>query len=230
MRRTVMVTAAAAAAVVLGGSYAVLAARDSGQPTAASPRPADTTVNRSCTVTPGEPAQGTTTVAAGTPSRTRLGPGMELQPTAEAIAAGRHGQRLLVSGNVYAADCRTPLAGASLHVWQTNADGEYGPGHGTEDLRCCYLQGTLRTDARGRYEFQTVMPGHYRGERTPPPAHIHFEVGHPDARGLMTELLFSGDPSLDPSRDAAPVAQLTRVAGADPPLLHARFDIVLPRK
>src|SRR6266545_3451847 len=94
MRRALKVAAAAAAAaVVLGGGWAA---------------------NRACTVTPGQPAQGTATVAADAPSRTRLGPGMELRPSAKAIAASRRGQRLLVSGTVYAADCTTPLAGASL--------------------------------------------------------------------------------------------------------------------
>jgi len=231
MGRTLKVAAAAAAAaVVLGGGYAVLAARDHGQPAAPSARPGGTAANRVCMVTRGEPAQGTATVAADAPSRTRLGPGVELRPSAKAIAAGRRGQRLLISGTVYAADCTTPLAGASLRVWQTNADGEYGPGHGSEDLRCCYLQGALRTDAGGRYEFQTVMPGHYKGENPPPPAHIHFEVGHPDARGLMTELLFAGDPSLGLGSAPGQVAQLSRVAGSDPPLLHARFDIILPRR
>jgi catechol 1,2-dioxygenase len=227
VRRTLVVAAAAATLVVLAGAYAVVAARDQGRPAAPSARPA-APATRACTVTPGEPAQGTTTVAAGAPSRTRLGPGMELRPSARAVAAGRRGRRLLVSGTVYAADCTTPLAGASLQVWQTTADGRYGPGHGTANLRCCYLQGTLRTDAGGRYAFRTVMPGHYQGEHPPPPAHIHFEVGHPDARGLMTELLFAGDPSLGPGGDPGQVVRLSRVAGADPPLLHARFDIVLP--
>lgn len=132
MRRALKVAAAAAAAaVVLGGGWAVLAARDQGRPAAPSARLGGTAANRAWTVTPGQPAQGTATVAADAPSRTRLGPGMELRPSAKAIAASRRGQRLLVSGTVYAADCTTPLAGASLQVWQTNADGEYGPSQPT---------------------------------------------------------------------------------------------------
>src|SRR5687767_9788496 len=35
------------------------------------------------------------------------------------------GERLIVSGAVYAEDCVTPLAGALLEVWQANAAGEY---------------------------------------------------------------------------------------------------------
>jgi protocatechuate 3,4-dioxygenase beta subunit len=230
MRRGLRLTVVATAvAVVLGGGYAVYASRDQGQPEAGPASAPGTTAKRSCAVTPGAPAQGTASAAADAPSRTRLGPAAELRGSAEAAAAARRGQRLLVSGTVYAADCTTPLAGATLQVWQTDADGEYGPGHGTDNLRCCYLQGTLRTDARGRYEFTTIKPGHYKGEAQPPPAHIHFEVGHPDAGGLMTELLFEGDPSLSPGVQGQ-VARLTTVAGSDPPLLRASFDIVLPRR
>jgi hypothetical protein len=180
-----------------------------------------------CAPTRGEAAQGTSReVAADAPSKARLGPGGEVRRTAETVAKGRGGQRLVVSGTVYRADCRTPLAGASIAVWQTNAEGEYGPGQGTGDERCCYLGAALRTDARGRYELETVKPGHYKGEPDPPPAHIHFEVRHPDAGGLLTELLFEGDPHLPPDPPGA-VTRPEPVPGSDPPLLRARFDIVL---
>jgi protocatechuate 3,4-dioxygenase beta subunit len=179
-----------------------------------------------CLPTRGEAAQGTGTVAADAPSTARLGPGGEVERTAETVAAGRGGQRLVVSGTVYRADCRTPLAGASIEVWQTNAAGEYGPGQGTGGERCCYLAAALRTDRQGRYRFETVRPGHYKGEGRPPPAHIHFEVRHPDAAGLLTELLFEGDPWLGPDPPGH-VVRPTPVPGSDPPALAARFDIVL---
>jgi catechol 1,2-dioxygenase len=220
------------AAFVTGIAVLVLvacdpAARDGGtsSPTSTT-TPAAAGQGASCAPTRGEPAQGTGEVAAGAPSVARLGPGGELERTAETVAAGRAGRRLVVSGTVYRADCRTPLAGASIEVWQTNAEGEYGPGQGTGDERCCYLAAALRTDRQGRYRFETVRPGHYKGERQPPPAHIHFEVRHPDAAGLLTELLFEGDPWLGPDPHGA-VVRLTPVPGSDPPALAARFDIVL---
>jgi Dioxygenase len=181
-----------------------------------------------CQPTRGEAAQGGTPreVGADAPSKARLGPGGEVRRTAETVAKGRGGQRLVVAGTVYRADCRTPLAGASIAVWQTNAEGEYGPGQGSGDERCCYLAAALRTDERGRYELHTVKPGHYKGEPQPPPAHIHFEVRHPDAGGLLTELLFEGDPQLPPDPPGA-VTRPEPVPGSDPPLLRARFDIVL---
>jgi catechol 1,2-dioxygenase len=181
---------------------------------------------KACAPTRGEPAQGTGEVAAGAPSRARLGPGGEVERTPETVAAGRAGQRLVVSGTVYAADCTTPLPGASLAIWQTTAAGEYGPGHGTGNDRCCYLAAALRTDAMGRYRFETVRPGHYKGEAAPPPAHIHLEIRHPEATGVLTELLFAGDPRLGPDPHGE-VLRPTPVAGADPPTLRARFDVVL---
>jgi catechol 1,2-dioxygenase len=233
MRRGLLVTVVVVAvAAVLGGGYAVLAGGDRDRPAAppaATPaRPAAapaTTARPGCSATPGASAQGAAPAAADAPSRLRLGPSPELRGSARAQAAARRGQRLLVSGTVYAADCTTPLAGATLNVWQTDADGIYGPGHGTANITCCYLQGSLRTDARGRYQFTTVKPGHYKGQADAPPAHIHLEVSHPDAGGLMTELLFEGDPAVQGN-----VARLTTVAGSDPPLQRASFDIVLPRK
>jgi hypothetical protein len=191
--------------------------------------PTSTVAGRgACAPTRGEPAgQGGDRVAApDAPSVGRLGPGGDVERTAETVAAGRDGQRLVVEGTVYAADCRTPLAGASVAVWQTNAAGEYGPGQGTGAERCCYLAAALRTDQRGGYRLETVKPGHYKGEAEPPPAHIHFEVQHPDATGLLTELLFEGDPRLQPGVVGEVVAP-TPVPGSDPPVLRARFDIVL---
>jgi protocatechuate 3,4-dioxygenase beta subunit len=135
----------------------------------------------------------------GTASRVRLGPGMELEATKRTLAAARVGRPLVVTGLVRGDDC-APLAGATIHVWQTNGKGRYGPLVGGHD-RCCYLTGTVRTGDDGRYTLDTVMPRGYAGG----PAHIHMEVGHPDAEGIVTELVF------------------------DAPVKTADFDIVLRR-
>jgi protocatechuate 3,4-dioxygenase beta subunit len=201
------------------------APRDAGTSSPAS-APAPAGSGAGCEPTPGEAAQGTGEVAADAPSAARLGPGGEVERTAETVAAGQGGTRLTVSGTVYRADCRTPLAGASIEVWQANAAGEYGPGQGAGGERCCYLAAALRTDGQGRYRLETVRPGHYKGEARPPPAHIHFEVRHPDAEGVLTELLFEGDPWLGPDPPGAVVA-LAPAPGPRPGALRARFDIVL---
>jgi protocatechuate 3,4-dioxygenase beta subunit len=152
----------------------------------------------------------------------KLGPGPDItSEEAAAEAPARRGQPLIVSGTVYAADCRTPLAGAVIEAWQTDARGVYGPGHGTDNLRCCYLQGTVKTDADGHYEIKTIRPGHYRGEEPPPPAHIHLNVHHGDG-GVFTEVTFADDPYVIEGEGAEAVRlrkQGSRLVG--------RFDIVL---
>jgi protocatechuate 3,4-dioxygenase beta subunit len=128
-------------------------------------------------------AEAVVSSPADTPSRVRPSPGMELKATKRNLAAGRIGDPLVVTGVVRGTDC-APLAGATVQMHQTNGDGRYGPVSNGRD-RCCYLQATLRTDDAGRYTLDTVMPkGYDRG-----PAHIHFAFGHPEAEGLVTELV-----------------------------------------
>jgi protocatechuate 3,4-dioxygenase beta subunit len=149
-----------------------------------------------CRPTPGAD-DGPEAASPDTPARVRLGPGGDVPPTADAVAISRQGTSLLVTGIVYAEDCRTPHTGATVRAWQTTADGRYGPGAG-----CCYLQGEARTDGQGRYAFDTVVPGRYT-EANPPPRHIHLAVSHPRARSLTTELIFAGDPGVDPGDELA---------------------------
>lgn len=111
------------------------------------------------------------------------------------------GVPLVVVGTVYAQDCE-PLAGARLSMWQTDGAGDYGPGHGSDDMRCCYLGGDVETDAAGRFQLITVRPGHYRGEPNPPPAHIHLEVRHSDAPQLDTEIVFADDDRVPPNAES----------------------------
>jgi hypothetical protein len=131
-RRSRLVVAAALGVVLaIGGAYAAL--RGTRGPPASS-QPA---ASQPATTTAGEPCQPTGAARAsaetadpgpGTPARIRLGPGLRVKPSAAAIAASRRGQRLVVSGTVYAPDCTTPLEGAVVHLWQANGEGVYGPG------------------------------------------------------------------------------------------------------
>jgi protocatechuate 3,4-dioxygenase beta subunit len=134
------------------------------------------------------PSEGETDTVAtapeGTPSRVRPGPGWDVKPTKRTLAAARIGDPLVVTGVVTGTDCE-PLAGTTVQAHQTNGNGRYGPRQDDRDL-CCYLQATLLTDDEGRYTLDTVMPRGYDGG----PAHIHFSFGHPEAEGLVTELVF----------------------------------------
>ena len=72
----------------------------------------------------------------------------------------------------------------------------------------------------GRYQLDTVMPGHYGGA----PAHIHIAVTDPAAGRLLTELHFASDHALRQGQDQINVVQLSPTFGG---CLRATFDIVL---
>jgi hydroxyquinol 1,2-dioxygenase len=100
-----------------------------------------------------------------------------------------------------------PLANATVSVWQTGADGLYDvqEGPGAVDYR-----GVFSTDADGRYLVRTVKPLGYSIPMDGPvggmvraqarhgmrPAHIHFLVGAPGYRELVTALYLRDDPHL----------------------------------
>ena len=84
--------------------------------------------------------------------------------------AGRDepGEQMVVAGRVVGSDGRTPLAGVSLYVYQTDKDGIYSKP--VNDSRTPRLRGYMRTDPEGRYEYSTIKPGSYPNTRNP--AHI----------------------------------------------------------
>ncbi len=118
------------------------------------------------------------------------------------VVAGQDepGQQMVVSGTVYAADGTTPVAGATVFVFHTDARGYYSEGGMDEsDARLC---GLMLTDARGRYRFETVKPAHYATGG--PPAHVHYFVSGDGFRGQGFSLNFEGDPKLGAAgRDAS---------------------------
>jgi protocatechuate 3,4-dioxygenase beta subunit len=81
---------------------------------------------------------------------------------------------------VLTADCK-PVAHALLDFWQANAQGQY-------DNSGYTLRGHLFTDASGRYQVETVVPGLYPGRTE----HIHVKVQAPNGPVLTTQLFFPG--------------------------------------
>ena len=140
-------------------------------------------------------------------------------------------------------DCRTPLPGALLDVWQADHAGQYDikePASLT-DRTPLRLRGRLLTDAQGHYEIETIVPGRYP---IPPglpgleqyagrtrPAHVHFTVMHPLFGPLTTQLYFKGDPYLsqDPWAKPSLAIDLESRATGGAKRLVGKFDIVLAR-
>ena len=119
------------------------------------------------------------------------------------------GQKLMLRGAVLSQDCRTPLPNTIIEIWQANDAGNYDkkqPGNFLEPPPPFHLRGMLLTDAKGRYEIETIVPGAYP---IPPGVpglekyggltrarHIHIKVLPFLHTALTTQLYFKGDEHL----------------------------------
>jgi len=115
------------------------------------------------------------------------------------------GTPLVVSGTVYDADGVTPRSGIRLYVYNTDAEGTYSRDGANESVR--RINGRMVTDGRGRYEFHTVKPGSYPGNRIP--AHIHYVVSGSGLGERRLELRFQGDPFLSADAQSRELAKST---------------------
>jgi len=154
------------------------------------------------------------------PFRTDIAPG------------GEPGERLAVGGRVLsAAGCR-PLADAVVEVWHANAAGAYYGLEGATGEGAWQLRGRARTGKDGSYRFETILPGRYPlSPRQLRPRHIHYLVAAPGHRPVVTQLYFTGDPSLagDPlvrSSLIMPLNAARKAGGAGAPW-SVVFDVTL---
>ncbi|MFE0364238.1 dioxygenase family protein [Streptomyces griseoaurantiacus] len=175
------------------------------------------------------------------------------------------GEPFVVSGTVRSTS-GAPLPGAVLDVWQIDADNLYS-GVGTRDFEPLdipndstgipvhNLRGRVVTDAEGRYEFRTVMPGVETFGFAPDspltelaealrlpglrPLHIHAIVTAEGCLPLTTQIYFDGDPLAEGTLEG-PVPAATvrttvvhdtpedyRAHGLDRPYRALTHDIVL---
>lgn len=137
------------------------------------------------------------------------------------VIAGRDepGERLIVTGRTL--DGKKPVAGVSLYVFHTDAEGRYAIGvdnrAGEYNPR---LHGALRTDAEGRYQYETTRPGSYDDG----PSHVHYVVSAAGYEPLLLALQFQDDPIV--MRQAKSGAPLNLDAFKNGPC-KARPDCVL---
>ncbi|MGW8764332.1 catechol 1,2-dioxygenase [Streptomyces sp. NPDC055815] len=114
------------------------------------------------------------------------------------------GTPLLFQGQVTAVD-GTPLAEATVEIWQADADGfysQYAP-----NLPEWNLRGTVIADEQGNFKIHTIEPAPYQiptdgscgkliaaaGWHAWRPAHLHLKVSHPGHQLVTTQLYFQGD-------------------------------------
>src|SRR5262245_51909385 len=115
-------------------------------------------------------------ILGGWPARLRAapdqgsGPCATASPAAVIASASEPGPRLLVRGRLFAPDGERPAAGALVYASQTDATGVYNPDRNAPPR----LRGYMKTDADGRFEYETIRPGSYPGTRNP--AHVHHQA------------------------------------------------------
>ena len=130
------------------------------------------------------------------------------------IEPGVRGRRLHLRGRVLSTRC-LPVRRARVDFWQADGAGEYD----NEGYR---LRGWQRTDTRGRYRLETVVPAQY--ESSAP--HIHVKVTPRGGRTLTTQLYLPGGRgnAEDPLFERETLVRLRRGAGT----WRASFDFVVP--
>ena len=159
------------------------------------------------------------------------------------------GDSLFLSGRVLNLNGQL-IANALIDVWQPNSKGLY-------DIQDTFqpqgnFRGRFKTNASGKYMFETVVPQGYKvpasgpsgellqllGRHTWRAAHIHFKVSAPKYTSLTTQIFIAGDPHLDSDTTFAvrsAIVQLRKHEAPDElkarnqskPFYTTEFDFVL---
>ncbi len=150
------------------------------------------------------------------------------------------GQKLILRGAVYSDGCHTPLPGTLIEIWHADDEGQYDkkrPGDFLEAAPPFHLRGMLKTDAKGRYEIQTIVPGAYP---IPPDIpgleqyggltrarHIHIKILPFLNVALTTQLYFKGDEHLSGDPWGGHKPSLALDLRQDGEFMVSEFDFVL---
>lgn len=112
------------------------------------------------------------------------------------------GQKLLVKGNVFKLDGKTPAPNVIIYYWQTDDNGYYTPKNGMDEKakRHGHIRGWVKTDENGKYAIYTIKPASYPNEDMP--AHIHISIKEPNIPNeyYINEFVFEDDKLLTPEK------------------------------
>lgn len=96
--------------------------------------------------------------------------------------ASDEGVPLIVAGQVINTQGK-PVPDATIEVFHADHHGNY-------DMEGFRHRGEIPLGATGEYRFETIIPGQYGGRAQ----HIHYMIGAPGHRRLVTQLYFETDP------------------------------------
>lgn len=127
----------------------------------------------------------------------------------ELWSPGDTGQRMRIRGRVTSSD-GSPLRNVRIRVRHADSEG----------VDWSYHQGVMSTNARGVYQFGSVIPGN--SHRL---SHVHVYVDHPGFKYLDTEFYFKDDPKVNPDDPNAIFLEESLVNGEK--VMYGRWDITL---
>jgi protocatechuate 3,4-dioxygenase beta subunit len=137
------------------------------------------------------------------------------------------GDRFVVTGQ--ALDDRVPVPNASIYAFHADADGFYTR-DGLNSDENARLFGTLRTDAEGRYRYETIRPSGYGGLS----AHVHHVVTAEGYKPRLFDLWLGDDPVLlrnrQTGRNLPPEMFIRSIARDTRGMWHATHDIPMLRE
>jgi protocatechuate 3,4-dioxygenase beta subunit len=107
------------------------------------------------------------------------------------------GRPLVVTGQIFRTDGKTPVEGVTLYVYHTDNRGIYTDGRDvTSTIGAdppARLRGWMKTDREGRYEYRTIKPASY--PNTNNPEHVHAKAyGAGYAERWIESFNFDDDP------------------------------------
>lgn len=115
-------------------------------------------------------------------------------PAVDINAHRARGKPMRVSGVVHGGvDGKTALAGASVEIWQCDSEGNYHPNGNGDVSRYrpaeINLRGVTKTDAQGRFSFDSIVPGTYGTRRR----HIHWRFEASGHQAVTTQTYWLKD-------------------------------------